>query len=58
MSHLVASEYKCFEDIRRTRPDGSEYLTVMCGIVCVPIAGVVAALAALDTDELAGTGER
>lgn len=25
MSHLVASEYKCFEDIRRTRPDGSEY---------------------------------
>ena len=27
-------------------------------IVCVPIAGVVAALAALDADELAGTGER
>ena len=25
MSHLVATEYKCFEDIRRTRPDGSEY---------------------------------
>lgn len=25
ISHLVASEYKCFEDIRRTRPDGSEY---------------------------------
>ena len=25
MSHLVAVEYKCFEDIRRIRPDGSEY---------------------------------
>ena len=25
MSHLVATEYKCFEDIRRTRSDGSEY---------------------------------
>ncbi|MCB7039959.1 MULTISPECIES: DNA damage-inducible protein D [Eubacteriales] len=25
MSDLIASEYKCFEDIKRTRPDGSEY---------------------------------
>ena len=25
MSHLVATEYKYFEDIRRTRSDGSEY---------------------------------
>ena len=33
------------------------YLTVMRGIVRVPIAGVVAAFAALDADELAGAGE-
>ena len=26
-------------------------------IVCVPVAGIVAALAALDTDELTGAGE-
>ena len=32
-------------------------LLVMRRIVCVPIAGIVAALAALDTDELTGTGE-
>ena len=25
MSDLIAKEYKCFEDIKRTRPDGSEY---------------------------------
>ena len=25
MSDLIASEYKCFEDIKRTRLDGSEY---------------------------------
>ena len=35
----------------------SEYLTIMRGIVCVPIAGVVAAFTALDADELAGAGE-
>ena len=25
MSTLSAKEYKCFEDIKRIRPDGSEY---------------------------------
>ena len=25
MSDLIAAEYKCFEDIKRTRLDGSEY---------------------------------
>lgn len=25
MSDLIAKEYKCFEDIKKTRPDGSEY---------------------------------
>lgn len=25
MSTLSAKEYKCFEDIKRVRPDGSEY---------------------------------
>lgn len=25
MSKLNASDYQCFEDIRMTRPDGSEY---------------------------------
>ena len=34
------------------------YLTVMRGIVCGPITVVVADLTALDTDELAGAGER
>ena len=34
------------------------YLTVMRWIVRGPVAGIVAALAALDADELAGTGER
>ena len=33
------------------------YLTVMRGIVRGPVAGIVAALAALDTDELTGAGE-
>ena len=33
-------------------------LPVLRGIIRRPIAGVVAAHAALDTDELAGTGER
>ena len=33
-------------------------LTIMRGIVRVPITVVVAALTALDADELAGTGER
>ena len=27
MSTLSAREYKCFEDIKRTRPDGTEYWT-------------------------------
>ena len=31
--------------------------TVLRGGVCAPIAGIVAALTALDTDELTGTGE-
>ena len=34
------------------------YLTVMRWIVRGPVAGIVAALAALDADELAGAGER
>ena len=25
MSDLIAREYKCFEDIKRVHPDGSEY---------------------------------
>ena len=33
------------------------YLTVMRGIVRVPITGVVAAFTALDADELTGAGE-
>ena len=35
----------------------SRYLTVMRGIVRVPITGVVAAFTALDADELTGAGE-
>ena len=34
------------------------YLTVLRGGVCAPIAGIVAALTALDADEFAGAGQR
>ena len=33
-------------------------LTVLCPVGCVPVAGIIAAFAAFDADQYAGTGQR
>lgn len=57
-----SSRMRSWQSITQNNSDGfvaiSAYLTVLRWIVRGPVAGIVAALAALDADEFAGAGER